>query len=356
MRRRVAPLLAPVLPLLAMLALITGVALLLAAGSASLRSSVTAALIELVIVVGLYMFVGNCGIVSFGHVSFMAIGAYVSAIVTIPATAKGLLLPELPSALQQVELGTAASVAIAALVCAVVALAAAAPLMRLDGIASAIATLSLLVIVQVVLSNWNAVSSGSGTLTGIPLDTGIGTALLAALAACVAAFAVQSSRLGLRLRAAREDEPAARSLGIHVERDRRAAFVLSAAVVGGGGAVYAHFLGSIAPSDFYLQMTFLTLAMLVAGGTRSLWGAVVGTALVSALSEAISRLEDGSGLGPLQLQVPVGTREIAIAVIILALLVLRPEGVTRGRELRLPTLRARRALRRGAEEPGPVEL
>ena len=98
-----------------------------------------------------------------------------------------------------------------------------------------------------------------------------------------AAFAYQRSRYGRKLRAAREDSAAARAAGIDIHRERLWAFALSGALSGFAGGLLVHLAGTLQARDVYLDLTFLTLAMLVVGGVGSLWGAVVG-ALASARS------------------------------------------------------------------------
>ena len=86
------------------------------------------------------------------------------------------------------------------------------------------------------------------------------------------------------LRASRDDDVAAKASGVRTVRERLIAFVLSAAV-GAGGGLYAEFLGSMTVDEFYLEMTFVTLAMLVVGGIGSLSGAVVGVVVVTFVVE-----------------------------------------------------------------------
>ncbi len=78
---------------------------------------------------------------------------------------------------------------------------------------------------------------------------------------------------------------AAAATGIDMERERLIAFVLSAVIVAMGGVLFAHFLGTMTANTFYLDLTFVTLTMLVVGGMRSLTGACAGVALVSIVSE-----------------------------------------------------------------------
>ncbi len=118
-------------------------------------------------------------------------------------------------------------------------------------------------------------------------------ALALALLAMAATYAFQLTGAALRLRASREDDVVARSLGIGITRERTIAFVLSAAIVAVSGSMYAHLQGSITPDAFYFDITFLTLAMLVIGGMNSLWGAVLGTLVVTGISEALRQIEKG---------------------------------------------------------------
>jgi len=313
-------------------------------------------LINLVLVVGLYLFVGNSGVLSFGHISFMAIGAYTSAIVSIPAPMKHFLLPHLPGFLERAQMGPIAAALLAAGVAAIAGLALSIPLMRLAGLLAAIATLAVLEITQVVASNWDAVTRGTGGMFAVPTDSSLLGCFAWAAIAIVLTFVYQSSASGLRLRASRESDTAAAAVGINITRDRVIAFTLSAAIVGVGGSLYAHFLGAFSPANFYFDPTFLTLAMLIVGGIGSLLGAVVGTIAVTIISEGFLRIEQSTGWS--------GLREVALAVVMLVILALRPRGLTGGREFpslglddlrHLSRLRQRIATERGGlkDEPHP---
>lgn len=303
----------------------------------TLEDTVVGMLINLVLVVGLWTFVGNSGVVSFGHIAFMAVGAYLAALLTIPATTREFLLPNLPGVLQSASPGSAEALIIAVAAAALFGLVVGIPLMRLSGVAAGIATLSLLVIVTTVLEGWKALTGGSGTLTGVPVTTTSGLAFATAAAAILVAYLFSLSISARRLRATREDLVAARALGIRVVRERLIAFVLSAAVMAVGGWLYAHNLGSISVDAFSFRTTFVILAMLVVGGTHSLFGAVVGTIAVTALTEIVSRLEDADVIG-------TGWATVVLAAAVIAVLVLRPRGITNGEEPRLPVgLRLRRS-------------
>jgi len=303
---------------------------LLAAQFPDLEQRVVTMLATLVVVIGLSIFVSNSGVLSFGHVGFVAIGAYVSALLTVPTVQKSVLLPDLPHWLGQAELGPTEAALIAGVFCALVAVVLGIPLMRLSGIAASIATLALLVIVHVVARSWESVTGGNQTLT-VPLDTTVESALPWVVIFIVGAWAYERSRSGLRLQAVRDEEIAAQALGVHPARERLVAFVLSAFVTGVGGALYAHMLGAFGPETFYISLTFVTIAMLVIGGMYSLTGAVVGTIAVSVMTELLRRAEMGFSLGPIHVTERPGLQEVAIALVMLLVLVLRPNGlVARG--------------------------
>jgi branched-chain amino acid transport system permease protein len=306
--------------------------------SAVFQRDVTGMLINVVLVVGLYVFAGNSGVLSFGQMSFMAIGAYATAILTIPTIQKQFLLPDLPGFLAHAHLATLPAAIVAGGVAALLAAVIALPIVRLAGLAASLAMFAVLVIVHEVARNWDAVTRGSRTMIGVPTNTTGSVALLWALAMVALAYVYQCSNSGLRLRASREDEYAARAIGVDVTRERAIAFVLSGFIIGVGGFLYAQFQGAFDPNQFFTEVTFLTIAMLVIGGMKSLAGAVVGAASVSLLTNLFDSIENGLNLGPVHFGGRPGLSALLLASFFLAVLIWRREGLTGGRELafRLP--------------------
>jgi branched-chain amino acid transport system permease protein len=313
-------------------------ALVLAAGllSPATQRVVTEALIKLSVVVGLYIFAGNSGVLSFGHIAFMGIGAYVASWLVIPPETKEVLLPGLPAFLASAQwpptLGAAGAGAVAALFALIVGW----PLMRLNGIAASIGTFAVLAAVNAILSNWTSMTGGNRSLYGLPPYADRFVALGWALAAIATAWVHQQSRSGFRLRGSREDETAARAAGVNVQRDRLVAFVLGAFFVGAAGALYAHFLGVVVAREFFLKLTFITVAMLVIGGIGSLSGAVAGVVVVTVLSDVLRHVERGVDLGVVAVPARPGLQEVGLAVLMLAILIFRPRGLTGGREIPVP--------------------
>jgi branched-chain amino acid transport system permease protein len=293
------------------------------------------ALVSVAIVVALYVFIGNSGVLSFGQLSFVAVGAFAAGVTTIPLDSKLNVLPQLFPLLREHSIGNVPSLLLGAAVGGVFAFLVGLPLMRLSGLAAGIATFAVLEITHNVLREWNKIGPGATTLSLVPETTGPLQATLGALVAIAAAFAYQRSRLGRQLRATREDAAAARGVGINVHRQRLWAFTLSGALAGFAGGLLVHELGSITIEQVYLELTFLTLAMLVVGGASSLWGAVLGALAVSGLNSFLIEAEQGVSVG-VTLDLPSGTRLIILGGLMALVLILRPSGLTGGREVRLP--------------------
>ena len=296
-----------------------------------IESAVTEGLIYMVIVIGLSIFVGNTGIVSFGHVSFAMIGAYASAWQTCCGPLRVVFLPDLPTWLLNASVPWFPALLMSAAAASVVALATGAALMRLGGTVASIALLSLLFVMKTVYENWNGWTAGQSAIVGLPNYVTLWIAFGFAAGAILVASVYRMSSFGVRAQAIREDELAARASGVNAWLQKLVAFVLSAFVVAVGGVLYGHYLGSITVSMFWLDMTFITLAMLVVGGTRSLTGAIVGTLFVTLVRQCFQTFERGLPFAP-TVALPQGSGEIVLGLVLLCVLIFRPQGLVGDRE------------------------
>jgi branched-chain amino acid transport system permease protein len=301
MRRAVVELGAPVLLVVATV-LITG------AFSRAHQLEFKNALVMTAIAVALYVFIGNSGVISFGHVSFVAVGIYLGGILTVDPETKTFTMPGLFPFLRHTHISVVASLAFAALAGGLYGLAVGLPLMRLSGLPAGIATFAVLGITADVLYYWQKVGPTAQTLSDIP-EAGRWTLGVATIIAIAAAYAA----------------------GISIYRQRLIAFSLSGALAGLAGGLYVHQLGLIAPDLTYLDLTFVTLAMLVFGGVASLWGAVLGALAISALNSFLGDAENTVHVG-FRLTLPAGTRLVTIGAVMALVIILRPSGLTGGRE------------------------
>ena len=304
------------------------------------------ALVSVTIVVALYVFVGNSGVVSFGHISFVAVGAWAAGVLSVPVAEKPAIMPYLFPFLREHTVGNIPSLLIAAGVGGVYAVLVGLPLMRLSGLAAGIATFGVLEITHNLLRYYEKIGPGSNTFASVPETTDLLQAAVGAVLVIGLAFGYQSSRFGRLLRATREDPAAARAVGISVYRQRLVAFTLSGLLAGFAGGLYVHLL-PLNTETMYLDLTFITLAMLVIGGMTSLWGAVVGALAVSGLDSLLAEAENGLDIGGVSIDLPSGTRIVVVGALMALVLILRPSGLTGGRELSLDRWRRRRQIPEG---------
>jgi branched-chain amino acid transport system permease protein len=297
------------------------------------------ALIFAAIVVAIYVFVGNSGVLSFGHIGFFLVGAYAAGELSIPQDTKSSILPNVFSVIGDHSVNNFWSLVIAALAGGVFAFLVGIPLMRLSGLAAGIATFAVLEITQNILGNWEKIGPGPLTLSTVPQTSDLWQATVGAIAVACVAFGYQLTPLGRKLRATREDAFAAQATGIDVHRQRLWAFTISGALAGFAGGLFIHFQSAI-NADIYLDYTFLTLAMLVVGGSQSLLGAVVGALVVSGLDSFLSDAEQGAVSW---LHVGAGTSSVAVAAFMAIVLIFLPQGLTGGQGLRLARIRRPKA-------------
>jgi branched-chain amino acid transport system permease protein len=329
--RRIPELLAPLL-------LILATAWLGLEASTYLQAYFLDTLVKAAIVVALYVFIGNSGVLSFGTISFVALGAWTAGVLTVPSEQKRFTMPGLAHFLVTTTVGNYVSLALAAAVGAAAALAVGLPLMRLSGLAAGIATFAVLGITYNVLTYEQKIGPGQNAFSGVPQTTGIWQAAIGGLICATAAYVYQRTRFGRMLRATREDPAAATAAGISIYRQRLLAFTLSGALAGFAGGIYVH-LQPLQVNGLYLDLTFVTLAMLVVGGAGSLLGAVVGALALNGVFSFFSAATNTVDVFGWHLKVPAGTAEIVLGVLMAVVLILRPNGITGGREFSLPRRR-----------------
>jgi branched-chain amino acid transport system permease protein len=323
----------PIVGAVVAFALFAVAASLYATGGPAERHIAIVMVINGVMVVATQIFVGNTGILSFGHVGLAGVAAYITAILSTPVGIKSSTIGNAPFGLATFQLPVWLAILIAVIATTLIAALIGLFMSRLNGIAASIVTFAILVVVNSVLINWKSLTGGSEAFYGIQMKTTLPWALAALFVTAIAARLFSASRAGLRARAAREDDVAARSMGVSVNRSRYVSWVLSAVFVSLGGALLAHLLGAISPSEFYENLMFLQIAMLVLGGMFSVTGAILGTVIVTVLSEVLRYIGDGPTIGSLKLPMIVGLSSMAYGAIILIMMVWRSAGILGDKEI-----------------------
>ena len=283
-----------------------------------------------IITLGLNLQWGYTGLFNVGVAGFVALGAYTSALLTTPAQAGHLAGFGLP-----VAVGMLAAMVVTGVVGAVVGALA----LRLRQDYLAITTFGIAVTIQLFANNATALTGGPFGVQFIPkplqswLGTGLpwtlaylGLALALLLLAYLAIEKLVSSPWGRVLRAIREDEDAASALGKASFSYRLQSFVIGSMLMGLGGAVYAHFVGFIAPDDFLPILTFQLWAMLIVGGSGNNRGAIVGAYVVWGFWTAAGGLMRGWVPAAEQARA-AALQVVLIGCLIALMLVLRPKGI-----------------------------
>lgn len=307
-------------------------------GNAYLQRLSVLFLINLMLVVSLNLFTGFTGVFSLGHIGFMALGAYTSAILTLPVTAKAANLPDLPAPLASVALPFLPALLLGGLFAALVAGLIGIPILRLSGHFVAVATLGFLIITRVVLINAEAFTRGTRTFAGVPPYTTLSWAALWAALNVYIAWRLKHSTLGLQILAARDDPWGAQGVGVAIGRVRLIAFGISAFFTGVAGGLWAHFLTAFSPNAFYFSKTFEIIVMMIVGGMGSITGSIVGMLLVMSVTELLRNLEPGVTVGTFSIGPLYGLSQIGLAVLLIFLTAFRRQGLLGDREFRLEAL------------------
>jgi branched-chain amino acid transport system permease protein len=311
----------------------------------------------LIAVLGLNAYSGNTGILSFGHVGFVALAAQISATLTMPPALKASSLPLLPEFLHNAHMGLFGASAVTLVCIALIAAVVAIPICRLNGAAATIATLGFLIVVNSVIIGAQGITRGSQAMFGIPALVTVPIAAGFVVVALVLCRLHKDSIPGLFARCGRENEAAAFACGIDVRGARYWAFVFSAILCGAAGIVLAHSVTVFSARSLFLDMMFAQIVMLVVGGIGSVTGALVGTATITLLTEILRRLENGFHVFGLAVPQVFGLTTIGLSLAILVVLYWRRDGLVGTREIedffgRVPGKRAPAA---EVRTPSPVE-
>lgn len=257
--------------------------------------------IAVILALGLNVITGLTGQLSLGHAAFMSVGAFASALLTIRTG--------LPFSLNLLLAGSFT---------ALVGVLIGYPILRLTGDYLAICTLGFAEIVKVVFLNLEITNKALGlsvpaAKTTIPMPVVV---WICAIIAILAVTFAQNSRFGRALKAIREDEIAAESMGINLARYKLESFALGTFLAGIGGGLYAHFISYINPSDFGFLKSVDILSMIVLGGLGSVPGAVIGAAVLSAAPEFLRFMSQ--------------YRMLVYGALLVFLMVFRPNGLLGG--------------------------
>ncbi len=272
--------------------------------------------------IGQNLITGYTGMLSLCGAGFFAIGSYATAILTT-------------------KLGWSfwATLPVAAVLCALMGVLIGLPTLRLKGDYLAIATLGFAEIVRNIINNWDSLTNGPNGIQRIPMITLFGRAIspytkygflaleIVLLALCYFLYErLAKSRMGRALEAVREDEIAAKSLGINVTKYKVASFALGAAVTGIAGSLQAEFVLSVSPGTYVFMVSIMVLCTVVLGGMGNFKAVILGAFII----QFISYLPQLIGLSNI---IPAQAKQIIFGLILVIMMIYRPQGIL-GREKR----------------------
>ena len=292
--------------------------------------------INIVLALSMNLVQGFTGIFSLGHAGFMAVGAYTVALLTIPVAKKETLfmLEPLIAPFNTLTLPFGAALLIGGLLAAGLAFLIGLPCLRLRGDYLAIATLGFSEIIRIVITNAQALTNGAQGLKSIPKTADIWWCYGIALAVLIFIALLISSSFGRALKAIREDEIAAESMGISLLGHKMLAFMISAFLAGVGGGLYASYIGTIGPDVFQISRTYDILMIVVMGGMGSISGSVVAAFLVTIGQEWLRVLDGPLPFLPFWPENGVsGMRMVVFSILLLIVILFFRNGLFGHREI-----------------------
>jgi branched-chain amino acid transport system permease protein len=290
--------------------------------------------VNVVLAVSLNVVNGFTGQFSLGHAGFMAVGAYTAAKITLALA--GLRIPFLPQILSDqlfFAFALTASMGTAALAGFLVGM----PSLRLRGDYLAIVTLGFGEIIRSIIENLRFLGQATG-LSGLPPRTNLVWVGVCAIATIVMARRLAISTQGRALFAIREDEVAAEAMGVHTTRAKVISFVVSSALAGIAGGLFAHYLMYINVRSFSFLKSFEIIIMIVIGGLGSISGSVLGAVLYITLTEGLREFAQ--------------YRMVLFSLLLIILMIVRPQGILGHKEFVTFLTRRRRSIGAAPGTPG----
>lgn len=274
---------------------------------------------------------GFTGLFSLGHAGFIAVGAYTTALLTMSEKVKNqnFFMEPLMAPFNHISMPFLPALIIAGLVSAFIAFLIGAPALRLKGDYLAIATLGFAEIIRIVITNVQSLTNGALGLRGIPHKTNLYWSFGIAIATIIILVSLINSSYGRALKAIREDEIAAESMGISLFKHKVIAFATGAFFAGVGGGLLGNLMGTIDPNMFKFVLTFNILLIIVIGGMGSVTGTVISAFVVTILGEVLRFLdmEKQFDLGIFSFTGIPGLRMVVFSILLMIIVLFFRKGI-----------------------------
>lgn len=272
---------------------------------------------------------GVCGLLHLGPNGFIAIGAYTSALLSMTPAEKEInfILEHAIWPIDVIQVPFVVSLVAAGVVAASFAFLISFPVLRVRGDYLAIVTLGFGEVVRVLCNASQSVTNGPLGLKGLYPHTNLWWSWGVATLTVVVIQRLINSSYGLAMKAIREDETAARAMGVDPFRCLMLAFLISAFFSGIAGGLLAHLITTISPGLFTFFLTFNLLIMIVVGGLGSTTGAIIGAVLFAWGGEALRAVEQPMEIGPFTIPGIPGMRMVIFSLILMLVILFARKGI-----------------------------
>jgi branched-chain amino acid transport system permease protein len=280
---------------------------------------------------------GFTGLFSLGHAGFMAVGAYTTALLTMsPAVkAQNFFMTPLIKPLDSICWPFLPALIFGGILSAIVAFLIGAPVLRLKGDYLAIATLGFAEIIRIIFTNTQSITNGALGIKGIPDTTNLWWSFGTAVFTVIIMFLLISSSYGRALKAIREDEVAAESMGISLFKHKVLSFMIGAFFAGVGGGLLGNLLGTIDPLMFRFILTFNILLIIVLGGMGSISGTIISAFVITIAGEALRFLDETMNLGFVVIPGIPGLRMVVFSGLLIIVVLFFSNGLMGNKEFSL---------------------
>lgn len=293
--------------------------------------------INSIIAIGVNITNGYTNIFSLGFGGIMLVAAYTSIIFTLPPWYKEAAL-HLPSWLEQAQLPFLPAMLIAAVIGVVASVFLVLPAFRLRGHYFILASMGINIVIANLAVNMRSFTQGSHGLRNVPIFTNLWWVYGILFLTIFFVWKLMHSKFGRALISISKDQKLAAVMGIDVVRYKIYSFIIGSFIVGIGGVLWVHLILCINPEAFNLLFVFELIAMLAIGGIGTISGAILGATIVTLFTQVAAPIQEGFFLFGLEVPPMFGLVNLLMAILIIVIMIRRPDGIMRGKEINMDWL------------------
>jgi len=287
--------------------------------------------INSIIAIGVNITNGYTNIFSLGFGGIMLVAAYTSIMFTMPISYKEAAL-NLPMWLQQAQLPLLPAMLIGAVLGVITSVVLVLPAFRLRGHYFILASIGINLVIANLAENMHDYTQGSHGLRNVPAYTDSWWIYGILLLTVIFVWRLMHSKYGRALISISKDQRLAAVMGVDIVRYKIYSFIIGSFIVAVGGVLWVHLIQCINPQAFNLMFVFELIAMLAIGGIGTISGAILGATIVTIFTQAAAPIQEGFVLFSLNIPPMYGLVNLLMAIIIIVIMIYRPDGIMKGKE------------------------